>query len=82
MNRPSELTVNNNSGCGASPFGHYVLGHTGVVGCVGQTGLLDDQVVVDGDVKVSVLHWVNDLFIFKPFHLEHSVEQGQSSFYI
>lgn len=58
-----QLTVNDNSRCGAPPFGHDVLRHARVVGRVGQTRLLDDQVVVDGDVEVSVLRRVDNLFI-------------------
>lgn len=58
-----QLTVNDNGRCGAPPFGHDVLRHARVVGRVGQTRLLDDQVVVDGDVEVSVLRRVDNLFI-------------------
>lgn len=58
-----QLTINDNSCCGASPFGHDVLRHARVVGRVRQTRLLDDQVVVDGDVEVSVLRRVDNLFI-------------------
>lgn len=58
-----QLTVNDNGRCGAPPFGHDVLRHARVVGRVGQTCLLDDQVVVDGDVEVSVLRRVDNLFI-------------------
>lgn len=68
-------TVNDNSRCGASSFCHYVLRHTRVVGRVRQTRLLDDQVVVNGDVEVSVLCWVNYLFILQPLHLGD--EEGQ-----
>ena len=66
------LTVNNNSSCSATSFGHNVLCHTCVVGCVRQTCLFDDQVVVDGDIKVSVLCWVNYLFVLQPLHLVDS----------
>lgn len=59
-----KLTINNNGGCSASSFGHYILGHTRVVGCVRETRLLDDQVVVNSDIEVSVLRRVDYLFIF------------------
>lgn len=67
--RACKLTINNDSCCGAPSFGHYVLSHTCVVGRVRQTRLFDDQIVVDGDVEVSVLCWVNYLFILQPLHL-------------
>lgn len=57
------LTINNNGRCSASSFGHYILGHTRVVGCVRETRLLDDQVVVNSDIEVSVLRRVDYLFI-------------------
>lgn len=63
------LTINNDVGCGAPPFGHDVLRHAGVVGRVGQARLLDDQVVVDGDVEVPVLRRVDDLLVLQPLHL-------------
>lgn len=63
-------TVDDDGGCCASPFGHDVLGHAGVVGGVGQTGLFDDQVVVDGDVEVSVIRGVDNLLVFQPLHLQ------------
>lgn len=64
-----DRTINNDSGCGAASFGHDVLGYACVVGGVRQTRLFDDQVVVDGDVEVSVLGWVNYLFVLQPLHL-------------
>lgn len=65
----TRLTVNYDGRCGASPLGHDVLRHAGVVGGVGQSGLFDDQIVVDGDVKVSVIRRVNNLLVFQPFNL-------------
>lgn len=64
-----KLTVDNNSRCSAPSFGHYVLSHACVVGRVRQTCLFDDQVVVDCDVEVSVLCWVDYLFVLPPLHL-------------
>lgn len=63
------LTVDDDGGCGAPPLGHNVLGHAGVVCRVGQTRLLDDEVVVDGDVEVPVLRRVDDLLVLPPLHL-------------
>ena len=57
------FTVDNDCGGGAASLGHDVLRHTGVVGRVGETRLLDDQVVVDGDVEVSVVRGINDLLV-------------------
>lgn len=64
-----ELTIDNDGGSGATALRHDVLGHTGVVGCVGEPRLLDDQVVIDGDVEVPVVRWVDDLLILQPLHL-------------
>lgn len=72
-----ERTVNNDGCRSASSFGHYVLSHTRVVGRVGQTRLFDDQVVVDGDIEVSVLCGINYFFVFQPLHLGET-ERGQS----
>lgn len=58
------LTVDYNGCCGASSFSHYVLSHTRVVGCIRQAGLFDDQVVVDGDVEVSVFRRIYNLLVF------------------
>ena len=57
------VTVDYDCSRGASPFGHNVLGHAGVVGCVWQSSLFDDQVVVDGDVEVAIVGRVNDFLI-------------------
>jgi len=69
------LTIDNHSRSGAFPFGHNVFGDTSVIGCVRKPGLLDDQVVIDGDVKISVFHGINHLFILQPLHL--GVSKGQ-----
>lgn len=68
-------TIDYDSRCGAFPFGHNVFCNTGVIGGVRKPGLLDDQVVINGDVKVSVFHGVNHLFILQPLHL--GVSKGQ-----
>lgn len=57
------FTIDNNCGSGAPSLGHDVLSHAGVVGSVREAGLFDDQVVVDGDVEVSVICWINNLLI-------------------
>lgn len=67
--KASKLTINNNCRCGAPPFGHDVLRHARVVGRVGKTRLLDDQVVVDGDVEIPVLRRVDYLLVLQPLHL-------------
>lgn len=67
--KASKLTINNNRRRGAPPFGHDVLRHARVVGRVGQTRLLDDQVVVDGDVEIPVLGRVDYLLVLQPLHL-------------
>ena len=64
-------TVNDDGGRGAPPLGHDVLGHARVVGRVGEARLLDDQVVVDGDVEVPVLRRVDDLLVLQPLHLNN-----------
>lgn len=57
------VTVDDNRCRGAASLGHDVFSHAGVVGRVGEAGLLDDQVVVDGDVEVSVVRWVDHLLV-------------------
>lgn len=69
QSQASELTINDHSRRRAPSLGHDVLGHARVVGRVGQTRLLDDQVVVDGDVEVPVLRRVNYLLVLPPLHL-------------
>jgi len=34
--------------------------------------LLDDQVVINGDVKISVFHRIDHLFILQPLYLRDS----------
>lgn len=70
------LTVDDDGGRGAPPLGHDVLGHARVVGRVGQTCLLDDEVVVDGDVEVPVFCRVDDLLVLPPFHLPGETKEG------
>lgn len=65
----ASLTIDNHSCCGAFSFGHNVFGDTSVIGCVRKPGLLNDQVVIDGDVKISVFHGINHLFVLQPLHL-------------
>lgn len=64
-----KVTVDDNRRRGAASFGHNVFSHAGVVCCVGEAGLLDDQVVIDGDVEVPVICRINDLFVLQPLHL-------------
>ena len=68
-------TVNDDGGRGAPPLGHDVLGHARVVGRVGEARLLDDQVVVDGDVEVPVVCRVDDVVVLEPLHLERERER-------
>lgn len=72
----ASLTIDNHSRCGAFPFGHNVFGNTSVIGGVRKPGLLDDQVVINGDVKVSVFHRINHLFVLQPLHLEVSKDES------
>lgn len=71
----ASLTIDNHSRCGALPFGHNVFGDTSVIGRVRKPGLLDDQVVINGDVKIPVFHRINHLFILQPLNL--GVSKGQ-----
>lgn len=71
----ASLTIDYHSRCGAFPLGHNVFCNAGVIGCVRKPGLLDDQVVINGDVKISVFHGINHLFILQPLHL--GVSKGQ-----
>lgn len=57
------FTIDNYCSGGAPSLGHDILSHAGVVGSVREAGLFDDKVVVDGDVKVSVICGIDNLFI-------------------
>lgn len=63
------ITVNDDGGRCAASLGDDVLGNARVVSCVRKARLFDDQIMVDGDVEVSVLRWVDDLFVLQPLHL-------------
>lgn len=63
------ITIDYNSGCGAPPLGHDVLGYTRVVSSIRQASLFDDQVVVNSDVKVTIIRRVDDLFVLQPLDL-------------
>lgn len=62
-------TVDDDSGRGAPALGHDVLGHAGVISSVQEPGLLDDEVVIDGDQEVGVLGGIDDILIPQPLHL-------------
>lgn len=49
------FTVNDKSSRAAASFGHHVTSHAGVVGGVGESGLFDDQVMINGDQEVGIL---------------------------
>lgn len=72
-------TIDYHSCCGAFPFSHNVFCNTCIIGGVREPGLLDDQVVIDGDVKVPVFHGINHLFILQPLHLGVSKSQRGGS---
>lgn len=62
-------TINNEGSRAAASLGHNVASHTGVVGRVREPSLFDDQVVIDGDQKVGVLRWIDDILVLKPVNL-------------
>lgn len=62
-------TVDDDGGRGAPALGHDVLGHAGVIGSVQEAGLLDDEVVIDGDEEVGVLGGIDDVLVPQPLHL-------------
>lgn len=63
-------TINDECSRAAASLGHNVASHTGVVGGVREPSLFDDQVVIDGDQKVGVLRWIDDVLVLKPVNLE------------
>lgn len=66
----SSLTIDYDS-CGrAFPLGDNVFGHTSVVCSIREAGLLDDEVVIDSNIKIPICNRINDIFIFQPFHLK------------
>lgn len=64
------VTINDERSRAAASLGHDVASHTGVVGRVREPRLFDDQVVINGDQKVRVLRWIDDVLVLKPVHLE------------
>lgn len=71
------LTKDDHSGSEAASLCHNVASQTCVVPRVGQTRLLDDQVVVRSRVDVPVrAHW---LFILQPLHLEQQTLTGSEA---
>lgn len=56
-------TIDNDSSCGAPALGYDVLGHAGVISSVQEPGLLDDEVVINGDEEVGVLGGINDILV-------------------
>lgn len=65
------VTVNNKSSRAAASSGHHVSSHAGVVSGVGESGLFDDQVVINGDQEVGVLRGINDVLVLQPVHLNN-----------
>lgn len=63
-------TVDNHSSRGALSSSYNVLGHAGVVACVGQAGLFDDEIMVHGDEEIGVSLGVNQVLVSLPLHLE------------
>ena len=62
-------TIDNDGSRGAPALGHNVLGHASVISRVQEPGLLDDEVVIDGDKEVGVLRGIDDILIPQPLHL-------------
>lgn len=71
-------TIDNHSGRGALASCHNVLGNAGVVACVGQTGLFDDEIMVRGDEEIGVSLGVDQLLVSLPLHLEIYTEENIS----
>lgn len=70
-------TEDDHSGCGAASLGYDVAGQTRVVARVGQTRLVDDEVVVGSGVNVVVGQGANQLLVFQPLHLHERVNKEQ-----
>lgn len=66
----SSLTIDYDScGC-AFPLGDNVFGNTSIVGSIWEAGLLDDEVVINSNIKIPIFNRIDDVFIFQPFHLK------------
>lgn len=61
--KPIWVTIDDERSRAAASLGHDVASHTGVVGRVREPRLFDDQVVIDGDQKVGVLRWIDDVLV-------------------
>lgn len=57
------LTIHDDSGGGAFSLGNNVFGNTGIICCVWEPGLLDDQVVINSNIKISIFNRINYVFI-------------------
>lgn len=57
------FTINNESSRAAASFGHHITSHTGVVRRVRESGLFDDQIVIDCDQEIGVLRRIYDVLI-------------------
>lgn len=64
------VTIDYDGGGAAAPLGHHIVGHAGVVGCVREASLLDDQVMVNGYQEVGVQCWVDCVFVLQPVDLQ------------
>lgn len=70
LGNSARFTVNDERSCAAPPSRHHVPSHARVVRRVREPGLLDDQIVINGDQEIGVLRRINDVLILQPVHLE------------
>lgn len=63
------LTIDDHCSRGATPLSNDVLSDACVVSGVGKPCLFDDQVMIDGDVEITIVCRIDNLFVLQPFHL-------------
>lgn len=65
------VTVDDECRSAAASLSDHIASHAGIVSRVGESSLLDDQVMIDGNEKVRIQRRVNELLILQPVHLWH-----------
>lgn len=69
------LTIDDDCSCGTPSLCDDIFRHTRVVGRVRKPGLFDDQIMIHSDVEITIVRWINDLFILQPFHLHTHIRK-------
>ena len=69
------VTVDDKCGRAASALGHHVAGNACVICRIGQTSLLDDEVMVNGHQEVGIQSQVDSILVLQPVHLRETLQE-------